>query len=92
MKMEQTECSETSEYKLQTPGNHPEESIEHSEHGESLKPRIFFILLLLYLPFCVSVSSSLCLRILLFLMVKYLVDFLCTLIMKRTNALWVGPN
>jgi len=35
-----TECSETSAYKLQTPGNYPEESIRHSEHGESLKSRI----------------------------------------------------
>jgi len=45
MKMEQTECSETSEYKIQTPGNHPEERIQHSEHGESLKSRIkiFFL-------------------------------------------------
>jgi hypothetical protein len=39
MKMEQTECSETSAYKIQTPGNYPEESIQHSEHGESLKSR-----------------------------------------------------
>jgi len=36
MKMEQTECSETSAYKIQTPGNYPEESIQHSEHGKSL--------------------------------------------------------
>ena len=35
--MEQTECSETSAYKLQTPRNYSEESIQHSEHGESLK-------------------------------------------------------
>jgi len=28
MKMEQTECSETSAYKFQTPGNHPKESIQ----------------------------------------------------------------
>jgi hypothetical protein len=34
MKMEQTECSETSAYKIQTPGNHPEENIQHTEHGE----------------------------------------------------------
>ena len=27
MKMEQTECSETSAYKIQTPRNYPEESI-----------------------------------------------------------------
>jgi len=30
MKMEQTECSETSVYKLQTPGNYPKESIRLS--------------------------------------------------------------
>jgi len=30
MKMEQTECSETSAYKIQTPGNYPEESILQS--------------------------------------------------------------
>ena len=28
MKMEQTECSETSAYKIQTPGNYPKESIQ----------------------------------------------------------------
>jgi hypothetical protein len=28
MKMEQTECSETSAYKHQTPGNYPKESIQ----------------------------------------------------------------
>jgi len=30
MKMEQIECSETSAYKIQTPGNYPEESIQES--------------------------------------------------------------
>ena len=35
-----TECSETSAHKIQTPGNYPEESMQHSEHGESLKSRI----------------------------------------------------
>ena len=39
MKMEQTESSETSAYKIQTPGNYPEENIQHTEHGESLKSR-----------------------------------------------------
>jgi hypothetical protein len=39
MKMEHTECSETSACKLQTSGNYPEESIQHTEHGESLKSR-----------------------------------------------------
>jgi hypothetical protein len=37
---EQTECSETSAYKIQTPGNHPKESIKYSEQGESLKSRM----------------------------------------------------
>ena len=39
MKMEQTEFSETSAYKIQTPENYPEENIEHTEQGESLKSR-----------------------------------------------------
>jgi len=34
-----TEYSETSAYKIQKPENYPEESIQHSEHGESLKSR-----------------------------------------------------
>jgi len=37
MKMEQTACSETSAYIIQTPGNYPEENIQHTEHGERLK-------------------------------------------------------
>jgi hypothetical protein len=40
MKMEQIECSETSAYKIQAPGNHPEENIQHTEQGESLKSKI----------------------------------------------------
>ena len=39
MKMEQTECSETLTYTIQTPGNYTEENIQHTEHGESLKSR-----------------------------------------------------
>jgi len=31
--MEQTDCSETSAYKIQTPGNYPEENIQHTEQG-----------------------------------------------------------
>jgi hypothetical protein len=48
MKMEQTECSETSAYKIQTPRNYPEKSIQHSEHGESLKSMINMTYFLLY--------------------------------------------
>jgi len=35
-----TECSETSAHKIQMPVNYPEESIQHSEHGKSLKSRM----------------------------------------------------
>jgi hypothetical protein len=42
MKMEQTECSKTSANKIQTPGNNPEESIQHLEQGKSLQSRILF--------------------------------------------------
>jgi hypothetical protein len=35
-----TECSERSQYKIQTPGNYPQENIEHTEHGKILKSRI----------------------------------------------------
>jgi hypothetical protein len=45
MKMEQTECSETSAYKIQTPGNYPEENKQHTEHGKSLKSRILAVYL-----------------------------------------------
>jgi hypothetical protein len=41
--MEETVCSKTSAYKIQTPGNHPEVRIQHSEHGESLKSRIIYM-------------------------------------------------
>jgi hypothetical protein len=40
MKTEQTECSETLAFKLQMLVNHPEESIQHLENGESLKSSI----------------------------------------------------
>ena len=43
MNMEEIECSETSAYKIQTLRNYPEESMKHSEHGESLKSRIHFL-------------------------------------------------
>jgi hypothetical protein len=42
MKMEQRECSETLAYKIQMPRNYPEENIQHTEHGKSLKSRRFF--------------------------------------------------
>jgi hypothetical protein len=36
------ECSETWAYKIQMVRNYPEESIQHSEHSESLESRILF--------------------------------------------------
>jgi len=35
-------CFCMSAYEIQTTRNYPEESIQHSEHGESLKSRIFY--------------------------------------------------
>jgi hypothetical protein len=37
MKLEETECSETAAYEIQTPENYPEQSTRHSEQSESLK-------------------------------------------------------
>ena len=39
-----TECSETSAYKIQTPKNYPEESVQHSEHVESLKSSLILVM------------------------------------------------
>jgi hypothetical protein len=51
---DETVCSETSAYEIQTSGNYPEESIKHSEHVESLKSKIKIcfshILNVLYYP------------------------------------------
>jgi len=54
MKMEQTGRSKTSAYKIQKLGNYPEESLQHSEQGESLKSR--------NLNVSVSISFNYCLR------------------------------
>jgi hypothetical protein len=40
MKMEVTECYETSAHKIQTQGNYPKEIMRHSENDENLTPRI----------------------------------------------------
>jgi len=40
METELTECSETSAYKIQTPGNYTKERIQHSQHGGCLKSRM----------------------------------------------------
>jgi hypothetical protein len=53
VKIEQTECSETSAYKIQTLGNYPEESIQHSQNSESLKSRV--------MTNCVHPRNRLCL-------------------------------
>jgi len=34
MKMEQIDCSETSAYKIQTPGNYPEENVQQFRYVE----------------------------------------------------------
>jgi hypothetical protein len=44
VKMEPTEGSETSAFKIQTPGKYPKEYLPHLQHGESLKTKIKFSL------------------------------------------------
>jgi len=39
MKMDLMESSKMSAHKIQMPGNHPKEIIQHSEHDETLKSR-----------------------------------------------------
>ena len=56
-----TECSETSANKIQTPGNYPEESMQHSEHGESLKSRNKYCSKQAnQIPVCVCVRACVC--------------------------------
>jgi len=68
MKMEQTECSEMLAYKIQTPGNYPEESIQHSEHGDSLKSRIYKV----YIKMEGALRSISCNRTCMYLLLAYL--------------------
>jgi hypothetical protein len=39
LKMEPTQCSETSDFNTQTPGKYPEDNSSLLQHGESLKSR-----------------------------------------------------
>jgi hypothetical protein len=39
LKMEPTQCSETSAFNTQTPGKYPEDNLLLQQHGESLKNR-----------------------------------------------------
>jgi hypothetical protein len=48
MTMRLGQCSETSAYKILTPGNYPEGSIQHSEHGESLQSSVKLHVYVLY--------------------------------------------
>jgi hypothetical protein len=40
LKMEPTQCSETSAYNTQTPGKYPEDNLSLQQHGETLKTRM----------------------------------------------------
>jgi hypothetical protein len=54
MRMEWTECSETLAYKIQTPENYPEESVQHSEHSEILKSRRISYVFFWVIPRCLN--------------------------------------
>ena len=41
MKMEQTECSETSAYKIHTPGNYPKENIQQKYITYKIKKKAY---------------------------------------------------
>jgi len=58
MKMEQTECSAMSAHKNQTPGNHPKERVQHSQHSESLKSRTVILFLARHLDVTDSMLIS----------------------------------
>ena len=60
--MVQTERSETSAYKIQTPENDPQDSIQHLERGECLKWRNkYYNIQANKIPVCVCVCVSVCL-------------------------------
>ena len=69
MEMEEIECSETSAYINQTPGNYPKENTLYSEHGESLKSRIkilyfYWSTFVTLFPYLISLFSlSICHRL-----------------------------
>ena len=42
------QCSEMLAYKIQTPGNYTEETIQHLEHGKSLKSCYIFVLYIIW--------------------------------------------
>jgi hypothetical protein len=50
-----TERSETSAYKIQTPGNYPEESIQQEDCSPNLATRFYLVVVVSYS--CMSVSS-----------------------------------
>jgi hypothetical protein len=53
MKMEQTECCETLTYKIQTPGNYPEENKQHDLQllvQKSVNSKVFFCFVAMVLP------------------------------------------
>jgi hypothetical protein len=54
MKMEQTQCSETSAIKHHTPENNPKGYTQHTEHSESLKSRIIAPI---YITACIGIMA-----------------------------------
>ena len=52
------QCPETSAYKIQKPGNCPEESTQHSEHGDSFKSRLLKVTNKMYVEGNGSVTAG----------------------------------
>ena len=95
MKMEQTGCSETSEYKIQTPGNRPKES---TQYFSSLLPfRCHFYSV--YVPTCpaTSVLNHILVRVVTrstsdAQSIKPLASLLCLLMMSPVSSVRLGET
>ena len=57
MKMELSECSETSAHKIQMLGSDQKERIQHSEHGESLKSSFIIIVVIIIVIVIIIVTK-----------------------------------
>ena len=63
MNMEPIVSSETSAIRTQTPGNYPKRNKLHLEHGESLKTRLIYICVCMFVCVRAGVLVCVCARV-----------------------------
>jgi hypothetical protein len=90
IKMEQTECSGMSEHKIEMPGNHLKEEIQHSEHGESLTSRISVRLLIIFITSQRDVAFSIIIKLL--IVSKLVIMLFCVLFVCKCVLYCCQPN